>query len=375
VGDVVVTGYGVHTAFGPGAGALRRGVFTGTPAFAPTTRFDATPYRTPYVAESPGDPVLRDVLADCAGHALAVASLEADAEVAVLLGCAGDFTAITRFWRDGDTTAVADSNPAALADALADRFRLRGPRLAFTSACVASAHAIVHGWRLVAAGQVDAALCLGGYLVEEENVAKFDSGRALAKDGAVRPFSAERSGLLLGDGVAAVVLESDRSARRRGIRPLARLTGWGLSCDAHHVAKPHPDGTGLVSALRQALRRAGVRPDQVDYLNAHGTGTAANDRAETRGLHAVFGDVAPPVSSTKSTTGHLLEAAGAVEFVIALLALTDGIAPPTAGYRVADPDCDLDYVTDRSRPADLRRVVSVNAAFGGMNTALLLERP
>jgi 3-oxoacyl-[acyl-carrier-protein] synthase II len=194
----------------------------------------------------------------------------------------------------------------------------------------------------------------------------------------VRPFSADRSGLLLGDGAAAVVLESASAARRRGARPLATIAGWGAASDAFHVSRPHPGGAGLAAAAQRALRRAGD-PDglRVDYVNAHGTATRFNDPAETRGLHEVFGARADqvPVSSTKSTTGHLLEAAGIVEFVITLLALTDGVLPPTANFTVADSECDLDYVPNTARDADVRRAMSVNAAFGGVNTALVLERP
>lgn len=369
---MVVTGYGVHTAFGLGAQGIRDGVFAGTPAFAPATRFDTTPFRTPVAAHSPGDPVLFDVLTACAQDAVDMAGLEPGSEAAVLLGSAGDWTAITRFWRDKADSGVADTVPAYLAHALADRLGLHGQRLAFTNACVASAHAIIHGWRLICAGVTDTAVCAGAYLVEEENFAKFDSGRALSRDGAVRPFSADRSGLLLGDGVAVIVLESAERAQLRGADVLARMSGWGIASDAYHVAKPHPEGLGIQTAIGQALRRAGA--DQVDYVNAHGTGTPLNDSAETNGLRASLGE-STVVSSTKSTTGHMLEASGAVEFVISLLALTEGIIPPTAGYTGPDPLCDLDYVTDGPRKEELRRVLSLNAAFGGMNTAILLERP
>ncbi|HEV2634449.1 MAG TPA: beta-ketoacyl-[acyl-carrier-protein] synthase family protein [Actinocrinis sp.] len=388
--EVVVTGYGVRTAFGAGAAAVRRGVFAGTPAFAPTTRFDTRPFRTAAAATdgAPGPRPLREVLGECAEEAVAMAGLPRGGDTAVLVGTGGDFTGLTRFWRgagaepapgpDAEPAApVAESVPARQADLLAERIGAQGRRLAFTNACVASATALIHGCRLIEAGLADAVLCAGGYLVEEENFAKFDSGMAFSRDGAVRPFSADRSGLLLGDGAAAIVLESAAAARRRGSKPLAAVAGWGAAGDAHHLARPHPEASGLVSAARQALRRAGD-PDgeQVDYVNAHGTATKPNDIAETRGLHTVFAARADqvPVSSTKGATGHLLEAAGAVEFVITLLALRDGVLPPTAGFTTAGPGCDLDYVPNRPRPADLRRALTVNAAFGGANTALLLER-
>ncbi|MDQ1027952.1 3-oxoacyl-[acyl-carrier-protein] synthase II [Streptomyces umbrinus] len=412
-GEVTVTGFGVRTAFGMGADAVRRGVFAGKPAFTATTRFDTGPYRTAMAGVAPDGPegvegwALRYALARCGVEALDMAGLRPGTEAAVLLGVAGDHTSVTRYWRgvgsdggrgsdvagravprapDGapmcgtstDMERVGDAVPARLAELLAGELGLTGPRLTFTNACVASAAALIHACRLISSGRIDVAVCGGGYLVEEETFGKFDSGRALSRDGMVRPFSADRSGLLLGDGVAVVVLESAEHARRRGARPLAGVVGWGAASDAHHIAQPHPEGVGLARAARQAMRLAGD-PDgaALDYVNAHGTGTKYNDGAETRGLRAAFPERAEsiPVSSTKSTTGHLLEAAGVVEFVITMLALTDGVLPPTAGFTTPDPECDLDYVPNEPRPADLGRALTVNAAFGGANTALVLERP
>ncbi|WTP58692.1 beta-ketoacyl-[acyl-carrier-protein] synthase family protein [Streptomyces phaeochromogenes] len=412
-GEVTVTGFGVRTAFGVGADALRRGVFAGVPSFTATTRFDTGPYRTAVAGAAVDGPggvegwALRHALAECGAEALSMAGLAPGAEAAVLLGVAGDHTSVTRYWRgagsdvgcgsvvDGcavprapektpvrgsstEVEQVADAVPARLTELLAGELGLVGPRLTFTNACVASAAAVIHGCRLISSGRIDVAVCGGGYLVEEETFGKFDSGRALSRDGMVRPFSADRSGLLLGDGVAVVVLESAEHARRRGARSLAGVVGWGAASDAHHIAQPHPEGVGLARAARQAMRLAGD-PDgaALDYVNAHGTGTKYNDGAETRGLRAAFPERAEsiPVSSTKSTTGHLLEAAGVVEFVITMLALTDGVLPPTAGYTAPDPECDLDYVPNEPRGTDARRALTVNAAFGGANTALVLERP
>jgi 3-oxoacyl-[acyl-carrier-protein] synthase II len=394
-GDVTVTGFGIRTVFGTGADPLRRGVFAGVPAFTATTRFDTGPYRTPMAAAAPDGPdavedwALRHALAQCGVEAAEMAGLPAGTEAPVLLGIAGDHTSVTRYWRAADREApqgvpprsmgrVADAVPARLAELLAGRLGLTGPRLAFTNACVASATAIIHACRLISSGRTEVAVCAGGYLVEEETFGKFDSGRAFSRDGMVRPFSADRSGLLLGDGVGVVVLESAERARRRGTRLLVNVVGWGAATDAYHIAQPHPQGVGLATAVRQALRLAGD-PDgaALGYVNAHGTGTKYNDGAETRGLRAALPHRAEsiPVSSTKSTTGHLLEAAGVVEFVITMLALTDGVLPPTAGYTRPDPDCDLDYVPNQPRSADLHRALTINAAFGGANTALVLEQP
>ncbi len=413
-GGVVVTGFGVRTAFGAGADAVRDGVFDGRPAFAPITRFDTGPYRADVAATGGPAAPLREVLAETAWAAVAMAGLPAGAPAAVLVGTAGDFTGLTRHWRgaaaDGATDADAGAEntlgaggaekaldaggvggaespgaaksaggaeetvPAWQAAALGQALGVKGPRIAFTNACVASATAVAHGCRLIASGRAETVVCAGAYLVEEENLAKFGSGFALSGEGTMRPFSADRSGLLLGDGAGAVVLESAAGARRRGARALAALTGWGAASDAHHVARPHPRGAGLAAAAARALRVAGG--PRVDYVNAHGTATRHNDPAETLGVRTVLGTGADrvPVSSTKSTTGHLLEASGVVELVITLLAVRDGVLPPTAGFTGPDPLCDLDYVPNRPRRADIRTAVSLNAAFGGANTALVVER-
>jgi len=379
MGEVVVTGFGVRTAFGQGADAIRRGVFGAAPSFAPTTRFDTGPYRTPFAATTGTDKpdLMRDVLGACTDEAVEMAGFTARDDTAVLVGTSGDFAELTRFWRGEAGVEAADTVPAWQAHLLAARLGATGRRLAFTNACVASAAAIIHACGLISSGRLESAVCAGAYLVEEEVFAKFDSGRAMSRDGFVRPFSADRGGMLLGDGVATVVLESAEAVRRRGARPLAAVVGWGAASDAHHVSRPHPEGAGLAASARRALRRAGD-PDglRIDYVNAHGTATRFNDPAETRGLRQVFGTRADrvPVSSTKSTTGHMLEAAGVVEFVITLLALADGVLPPTANFTRADSECDLDYVPNQARDADVHRALSVNAAFGGVNTALVLER-
>lgn len=423
-GGVVVTGFGVRTAFGAGADALRDGVFDGRPAFAPITRFDTGPYRTDMAATGGPATPLREVLAETAWAAVAMAGLPAGTPAAVLVGTAGDFTSLTRHWRavdadggeddsgggadaggHGDADGRADARgrgdgtgsaadadgpdspdagsagygaqetvPAWQAAALGEALGVKGPRIAFTNACVASATAVAHGCRLIASGRAETVVCAGAYLVEEENLAKFGSGFALSGEGVMRPFSADRSGLLLGDGAGAVVLESAAGARRRGAPALAALTGWGAASDAHHVARPHPRGAGLAAAAGRALRVAGG--PRIDYVNAHGTATRHNDPAETLGVRTVLGTGADrvPVSSTKSTTGHLLEASGVVELVITLLAVRDGVLPPTAGFTGPDPLCDLDYVPNRPRRADIRAAMSLNAAFGGANTALVVER-
>ncbi|MGJ5754498.1 3-oxoacyl-[acyl-carrier-protein] synthase II [Streptomyces puniciscabiei] len=393
--EVVITGYGVFTAYGFGAQALRDGLFAGRDAFTPVTRFDSAPYHADRAAtyegqgpEIPGVPVKpgvtpgqAEVLRACALAALAMAR-HSGAGAPVLLGTAGDHSAGRGFWED--LTAgrppldprVLDSLPARLAERLGEELGLGRPRLAFVNACIASTNAIAHGADLISRGAADVVVAGGSYLVTEDVFAKFDSGKALSREGVVRPFAKGRMGLLQGDGTAVLVLESARHARERGADVLAKVAGWGMAADAHHVIQPHPRGEGMAAAATAAIRRAGISPEQIGYVNAHGTGTPLNDVAETAALHRIFGTHAPriPVSSTKSGTGHMLEATGAVEAVITLLALRDGLLPPTLGLREPDPQCDLDYVPNAARPADITHALSLNAAFGGANAALVLER-
>ena len=234
---------------------------------------------------------------------------------------------------------------------------------------------MITGCRLIHSGKADVVVCGGAYVVDQEFFAKFDSGRACARDGRVRPFDRARSGLLLGDGAGVVVLESARHAAARGATPLVSITGWGLAADAYHVVRPHPEGEGLARAISMALRRAGLAPEAIGYVNAHGTGTPANDPAETAALRRALGAHATtvPISSTKGSTGHMLEASGVVELIITLLALREGTLPPTVGLVEPDPRCDLDYIPGAARTANPRRALTVNAGFGGLNSALVVE--
>ncbi|MER5214840.1 beta-ketoacyl synthase N-terminal-like domain-containing protein [Streptomyces sp. NPDC002838] len=301
----------------------------------------------------------------------------------VLLGTNGDHSGNMRFWRANaggeqvPDSAVVNSLAGRLPDVIAEEFHFGRPRLAFVNACVAAANAIAYGAQLVSSGRADQVVCGGAHVVTEDLFAKFDSGQALATDGAVRPFSKGRKGLLHGDGAAILLLESADHARKRGATRLGSVLGWGLAADAHHPVQPHPQGRGLAAAARAALRCANVSPADIGYVNAHGTGTPRNDPAEAWALREVFGERAAtvPVSSTKSTTGHMLEATGAVEAVITLVALADGLLPPTAGFLEADPECPIDCIPHTARHTQARHALSLNAAFGGANAALVLGAP
>ncbi len=377
--EVVISGFGAFSAFGPGAEALAEGVFAGRHGFREVTRFDTAPFRARWAGEAPRPPALRDGLLACGRDALRAANVAPRTPAAVLLGTQGDWTGLTRFFaRDSDSDddgALVRTAPIALAHELAAGLELGpGRRLAFVNGCIASTNAIAHGVQLLQSGREDLVLAAGAYLVDVEFFAKFDSGRAFASDGRLRAFSRERSGLLLGDGLAVLVLERAPDARARGVRPAARVCGWGMSSDGYHVCQPEPHGNGLAAAMRAALDRAGLSAGAVEYVNAHGTGTRINDAAEANAMRAVFGPRRVPVSSTKSATGHTLEAAGALETIVAALALREQTLPPTVGFLGADPACDVDCVPNDARPATLEHVMTVNAAFGGANAALVLGR-
>ena len=190
------------------------------------------------------------------------------------------------------------------------------------------------------------------------------------------PFDRERSGFVLGEGAGILLLEEYGRARARGARIYAEVAGYGATCDAYHMTAPAPDGSGGVSAMALALADGGIRPEEVDYINAHGTSTPLNDKGETAAVKAVFGDWAYrlAMSSTKSMTGHMLGAAGAVEAIFSALALVDGYLPATIHYREPDPECDLDVVPNAGRNADLRCVLSNSLGFGGHNASLLFQR-
>src|SRR5580693_7068034 len=239
------------------------------------------------------------------------------------------------------------------AGALSMRHGLRGPSFAVSSACASGAHAIGSALRMLQSGEADAAVA-GGSEAGLTPLARaaFGALDALSQTGVSRPFDARRDGFVMGEGAAVIVLERERAARARGARVIGRVRGYGASSDAHHLTAPREDGEGQAAAMRAALADAGVAVERIDYVNAHGTSTPLNDRAETHAIKLALGEHARriPVSSTKSAIGHLLGAAGAVEAVATLLALRDRIAPPTLGLSEPEAGLDLDYVPGAARP-------------------------
>jgi 3-oxoacyl-(acyl-carrier-protein) synthase len=351
-----VTGLAVTTAYGRGAEALLAGVLSGKPAFAPLTRFDVSACRAKVAAALPGTPSLRGELRDVISAACDQAGLAAgqSADVPLFLAIHGDHrTGMTagEFGR-----AVAGDNGL-------------GPVRTYTSACVAASTAVADAAATIALGDATTVVVAAGYLVEPDQFALFDAGRALAIDGEVRPFSMGRKGIVIGDGVAAVVLT--REARR----PLAWIRGWGRSGEGYHVCQPHPEGIGLAHAIEAALRRAGVSPAGVGYLNAHGSGSVLSDAAEAGAIRRAMGTDADgiPVSSTKSLHGQSLEASPLVELVTTILALREGQLPVNAGFLGPDPHCPVRLILGGPLAARPQHALSLNSAFGGASTALLVS--
>ncbi len=262
------------------------------------------------------------------------------------------------------------------------RFGARGPNLATCTACTASAHAIGEAAEIIKRGDADAMIAGGSEAsITPLGVGGFAALRALSTrndepERASRPFDKDRDGFVIGEGAGIVILEELEMARRRGATIYAEIAGYGLSGDAYHLTSQPEDANGAIRSMRMALRKAGVRPDQIDYINAHGTSTPINDPTETLAVKTTFGEHASKLvmSSTKSMTGHLLGAAGGLEAGITALAVRDQVAPPTINLEHPDPACDLDYAPNVKRPMRIEYALSNSFGFGGTNGTLLLKR-
>src|SRR3989442_4705006 len=258
----------------------------------------------------------------------------------------------------------------------------KGPNWAAVSACATSGNTIGEAWETIRRGDAKAMLAGGSEMgITPISMAAFDNMHALSRrnndpQGASRPFDATRDGFVMGEGAGMLILEDLEFARARGAKILAELVGYGTTVDAYHVTEPAPGGEGLVRAIRRALQKAGLRPDQVDYINAHGTSTPYNDRTETQAIKTCFGEYAyrVPISSSKSMTGHTVGASGAIEAVISIMTILTGIITPTINLHHPDPTCDLDYVPNEARQATVNVALSNSMGFGGHNACLIFKR-
>ncbi|HKS40340.1 MAG TPA: beta-ketoacyl-ACP synthase II [Blastocatellia bacterium] len=262
------------------------------------------------------------------------------------------------------------------------RFRAKGPNSATCTACSTGAHAVGDSFKIIQRGDADAMICGGAEAaITPMGVGGFAAMRALSTrnddpERSSRPFDADRDGFVIGEGAGVLILEELEHAKARGAKIYAEMSGYGMSSDAFHITQPSEDGDGAFRVMSNAIKDAGIKTEEVDYINAHGTSTYYNDKLETMAIKRVFGDSAYsiPVSSTKSMMGHLLGAAGGVEAGVIALALRDQIIPPTVNYEKPDPECDLDYVPNAARRLPMKYALSNSFGFGGTNAALLMKR-
>ncbi|GHH96135.1 beta-ketoacyl-[acyl-carrier-protein] synthase family protein [Streptomyces capillispiralis] len=401
---IVVCAVGAVTAQGDGAGPLWENVRAGITAIRPVRGLPMDGYLTTVGGEVPR--VRRpayDYLADIGGHdrepALDFALTAAEEALAasgltgavpaerwgVAFGtCNGGLRSAEKVLRrsregrpaPGDPRHYLLVPPHAMAEALSGAFVLKGPLLSVNTACASGAHALAHATEAIRAGRADAMLVGGSDAFTETAFAGFTSLQSLSATPAA-PYSRDRDGLSLGEGSGMLVLVAEDVARAVGAPVLAEVLGYGLSADGYHATAPHPQGEGAARAIRQALHTAGLVPEDVGYINGHGTGTPKNDSAESNAVRAALGEAAEKttLSSTKSMVGHLLGAAGAVEAVVTVLALREQTAPPTANFTGTDPRCGLDAVPHTARPLDLNAALSNNFAFAGANACVAFGSP
>src|SRR5688572_9535740 len=406
---VVITGIGLVSSLGIGTSANWAALMSGTSGVARITKFDTEGFAAQIAAEVKGfDPLQfvdkkdvkkMDVFIQYAiaasQFAMDDANLTITPESSVRTGVfiasgIGGFTTIEREHRNllegGPRKISPFFIPSAIIN-LADgqvsiRLGAKGPNSATCTACAASAHAIGDAWEIIRRGDADAMFAGGSEAaITPMGVGGFAALRALSTrndepERASRPFDKDRDGFIIGEGAGMVVLEELEQAQRRGAPIYAELVGYGMSADAYHITAPSEDGEGAVRTMELALKKAGVKPEQVDYINAHGTSTPHNDRLETLAIKTCFGEHAYKlaVSSTKSMTGHLLGAAGGLEAGVAALAVHHQIVPPTINLDHPDEGCDLDYVPHTSRKMPIRYALSNSFGFGGTNAALVFKR-
>ena len=385
--SVAVTGRGVVTSLGEGAEeffdalvAGRSGIVNGE---SRALGFDPERYMDPRVARRTDRFAQFGVAAaDQAAAEAGLADCDPD-RVAVIIGTGvgGLITLqeqcesfLARGERGVSPNFVPMMMPNAAAGAVAIRLGVHGPGFSVASACATGAHAIGEGMRMIERGTADVVVAGGAEAAMTTLcIAAFRRMGALSSEGVSRPFDARRDGFVMGEGAGVLILEREEHAQARGATVYGRIVGYGASNDAFDMVQPDEFGAGALIAMRAALDDAGLAPAEIGFISAHGTGTPINDRVESIAIRSLFGEDAPPVSSTKSAIGHLLGAAGSTEALVCIEALRRGLLPPTINYSQADPDCDLDYLVDGAREAPgVRLALSNSFGFGGQNACLAI---
>jgi beta-ketoacyl-acyl-carrier-protein synthase II len=406
---VVITGMGVISPVGLDTATMWENVRIGHSGIGPITHFDTTNFDVRIAGEAHGfDPTrfmtTRDARRMDRYTQFAIAALEEALpqsglcidshnafDVGVIIGSgAGGVSTYGQGFDDLREKGPRRMNPFHVTSVAVDsasvhvamRVGARGLNLGISTACSTGSDAIGQAYQTICLGHTRAMIA-GGFdaAITPLSIASFDCMRALSHRNeepltASRPFDATRDGFVASEGGAVLILEDLDHALERGAQPLAEVLGYAATSDAVHLTAPDSNGAGMVQCMIRAMRRAGIQPEEVSYINAHGTGTPIGDPAETRAIHGALGERAMqvPVSSTKSVTGHLMGGAGALEAVISVLALRSGCIPPTINLHHPDPECDLDFVPNQARPADLHVVLSNSLGFGGHNTTLVLGR-
>lgn len=406
---VVVTGLGLVTAVGNDVPTTWQSLLDGKSGADYIKKFDASDFSVKFACEVKGfDPLsfldkkearrmgaFTHFALAAADEAVKNSGLVIDESNAEMVGTyissgIGDFWAIEREHEKLLTSGPDRVSPFFIVSAIVNlasgnvsiRHGAKGPNSATATACSAGAHAIGDSFRLIERGDADAMICGGAEsAITPMSVAGFASMRALSTRNddpktASRPFDLERDGFVIGEGAGILILEELEFAKRRGANILAEIVGYGMSGDAFHVTMPDETGSGAIAVMQRALKDAGISPDSIDYINAHGTSTPYNDKFETLAIKKVFGERAYkiPVSSTKSMTGHALGAAGGLEAVFSVKVLNENVVPPTINYKTPDPDCDLDYVPNEAREHSAEYVLSNNFGFGGTNACLIFKK-
>jgi len=406
---VVVTGLGMLTPLGIGVEPTWQGILAGRSGIGPITSFDATGFETTIAGEIPDfhpekymSPKLLkrmdrfvQVAVAAAVMAMADAGLEITTDlqpqVGAIVGCGlGGLATIEKYHKvlleRGPKKISPFFIPMLIANMapgmVAMHFGAQGPNTSTVTACASGAHAVGDAFKIIQRGAAKA-MITGGVesVITPLGVAGFNSLKALSTrndepEKASRPFDLHRDGFVMAEGGGILIMEELEFAKARGAKIYAEVAGYGLTGDAYHMTAPSPDGAGAVLCMQQALADAGLSPQEVDHINAHGTSTPLNDAAETMAIKKVFGERAYeiPVSATKSMTGHLLGGAGAVEAIFSILSIKDNVAPPTINYETPDPECDLDYVPNQARWLPINVVMSNSFGFGGTNAVLIFKR-
>ena len=405
---VVVTGLGMVTPLGTGVERNWEAVCSGESGIGPVTKFDATDF-TSRIAGEVKDFNASDFLEKqmirrfdafihyaIAGARMAMedSGLKVTDKNAHRVGCVtgtglGGLTMLEHFHevllKKGPRKVSPFFIPGIIVNLAPGQIAIehgaKGPNLSTVTACAASSHAVGEAFRMVREGIADAIITGGAEAtITPLAFAGFCSMRALstrndAPEKASRPFELDRDGFIMAEGAGILIIEELNHALERGADIYAEIVGYGLSGDAYHVSAPAPDGGGAINCMNMALDYAGMKPEELDYINAHGTSTKLNDLSENKAIKSVFGDHAKKlaISSTKSMTGHLLGAAGGVEAIFTALTIKHGIIPPTINYETPDPECDLDYVPNTARKATVRTAMSSSFGFGGTNACVVLK--